>query len=140
MRDALLALLLALANGEPTSAMASAPATARGMVAPPAVSGVWAGEWADGDARGPVKVEAAFTTATAKKVLAHFTFIDKGVRRTVLRQGVSVGDGFRLAWPGGRTLDLRLTASDRLEGAMMATRDGAATVAAGSVSLSRRPR
>ena len=80
-------------------------------------------------------------TGAAKSVFAYFTFIEHGVRRTVLRQGVSAADGLRFVWPGGRRLDLRLTDPDRLEGEMVATSaEGGARVRAGSMSLARRPR
>jgi hypothetical protein len=148
MRDAMLALLLALANGaQPSSApngIASGPAYPSAMVSSvgAAVGGAWAGEWAEAGAGAPIGLEAAFRTgATAKTVFGYFTFIEHGVRRTVLRQGVSAVDGLRFMWPGGRQLKLRLTGSDRLEGEMVATpAPGGAQVHAGAVSLSRRPR
>lgn len=142
----MLILILALANsGQPSPApepSASVRDTTRTLVAPvgEALTGAWAGEWAEAGARGPIALEAAFTAAAARTVFAYFTFIENGVRRTVLRQGVFGAEGLRFPWPGGRRLDLRLTDSDRLEGAMVKMGDGAAGVPAGSVSLSRRPR
>jgi hypothetical protein len=142
MRHALLVLLLAIANGgQPPGAPETQPAAAPGAVAamPAALTGSWAGEWAEPGAPAPIGLEASFTTAT-RKVIAYFTFIENGVRRTVLRQGVPAADGLRFAWPGGRRLDLRFTASDRLEGDIVTPGDGAAGVRTGAVSLSRRPR
>src|SRR5687768_5952243 len=143
LRDVMLALLLALANGaQPSPApngIASGPAYPSAMVssAGAAVSGAWAGEWAEVGTGAPIGLEAAFTTGTAAKtVLGYFTFIEHGVRRTVLRQGVSAVDGLRFMWPGERQLKLRLTGSDRLEGEMVAApASGGAPVHAGAVSL-----
>jgi hypothetical protein len=138
----MLLLILTLANGGqpvPEPEPSASPRDALRAVAPlQAVTGAWAGEFADATARGPVPLEVAFTTAAARTVFAYFTFIENGVRRTVLRQGVFGADGLRFPWPGGRRLDLRLTGSDRLEGDMVSTREGAAGVPAGSMSLSRR--
>jgi hypothetical protein len=139
MRHALLVLLLSLANGgQPFGGPETQPAAAPGVVTamPAGVTGSWAGQWAEPGARAPIGVEASFTTA-ARKVVAYFTFIENGVRRTVLRQGVPSGDGLRFAWPGGRRLDLRFTASDRLEGDVVTTGDGGA-MRTGAMSLSRR--
>jgi hypothetical protein len=148
MRDAMLVLILALANGAQPSpvpdGIASGSTYPSAMVSSvgAAVGGAWAGEWAEVGAGAPVGLEAAFRTgAAAKTVVGYFTFIEHGVRRTVLRQGVSAADGLRFVWPGGRQLTLRLTGSDRLEGEMVATpASGGAQVHAGAVSLSRRPR
>ena len=145
MRDAMLALLLALANGaQPSpgpSGIASGSAYPSAMVSSvgAAVAGTWAGEWAEAGARTPIGLEAAFTTGAAKTVFGSFTFNEDGVRRTVLRQGASTVDGLRFMWPGGRQLKLRLTGSDRLEGEMLAEpASGGAGVHTGAVSLSRR--
>ena len=144
MRDAMLALILALADGaQPSPApdgIASGSAYPSAMIAS-VVSGAWAGEWAEAGAAA-IGLEAAFRTgAAAKSVLGYFTFIEHGVRRTVVRQGLSAVDGLRFMWPGGRQLKLRLTGSDRLEGEMVATpASGGAQVHAGAVSLSRQPR
>jgi hypothetical protein len=142
----MLLLILALVNGgqpspEPEPS-ASVRDTTRAAVAPvgEAVTGTWAGEWAEAGARGPIALEVAFATAAARTVFAYFTFIENGVRRTVLRQGVFGAEGLRFPWPGGRRLDLRLTTSDRLEGDLLKMREGVAGVPAGSMSLSRRPR
>src|SRR5688572_8752420 len=70
MRNALLVLLLAIANGgQPSSAPEPAAATMQGAATPDAVRGAWAGEWAEPGARGPIAVEASFTTAAARKVI-----------------------------------------------------------------------
>ena len=139
----MLMLILTLAHGGQPSPEPEPPASIRDMtrtVAAPVdrLTGAWAGEWAEAGARGPVALEVAFTKAAARTVFAYFTFIENGVRRTVLRQGVSGAEGLRFPWPDGRRLDLRLTASDRLEGDVLKVRDGAPGVPAGSVSLSRR--
>lgn len=139
----MLLLILSLVNGsQPAPAPEPPRVVARSVAAPifETVSGAWTGQWSDAAARAPIEVEAAFTPAAAETVFGSFTFIDNGVRRTVLRQGVAAADGLRFVWPGGRRLDLRLTASDRLEGDMVTTPEGAAGVTAGSMSLSRRPR
>ncbi len=146
MTDAMLVLILALANGAQPSpvpnGVASGSAYPSAMVSSvgAAVGGAWAGEWAEVGAGAPIGLEAAFRTGAAKTVFGYFTFIEHGVRRTVLRQGVSAVDGLRFMWPGGRQLKLRLTGSDRLEGEMVAAASGGAPVHAGAVSLSRRPR
>jgi hypothetical protein len=147
MNDAMLVLILALANGAQPSpvpdGIASGAAYPSAMVSSvgAVVGGAWAGEWAEVGARAPIGLEAAFTGTAAKTVLGYFTFIEHGVRRTVLRQGVSAVDGLRFMWPGGRQLKLRLTGSDRLEGEMVAApASGGGHVHAGTVSLSRRPR
>lgn len=142
----MLVLILALVNGPQPSPVpdrtASPPAHARPVTASvgEAVGGTWAGEWADAGAGAPIGLEAAFTTGAARTVFAYFTFIEHGVRRTVLRQGVTVADGLHFVWPGGRRLELRLTNADRLEGTMVAMPAEGAPGVAGSMSLSRRPR
>lgn len=149
MRDVMLVLILALANSaQPSPApngIASGSDHPSAMVSTvgEAVGGAWAGEWAEAGAAGaPIGLEAAFKSgAAAKTVFGYFTFIEPGVRRTVIRQGVSAVDGLRFMWPGGRQLKLRLTGSDRLEGEMVAAPEpGGARVHMGSMSLSRRPR
>jgi hypothetical protein len=148
MRDVMLVLILALANGAQPSpvpdGITSSSAHPSVMVSTvgEAVGGAWAGQWAEAGTGAPIGMEAAFTTgAAAKTVLAYFTFIEHGARRTVFRQGVSAVDGLRFTWPGGRQLKLRLTGSDRLEGEMVAApASSGARVHAGSMSLSRRPR
>lgn len=121
---------------------ASPPAHARAVSSlGDAVGGAWAGEWAAEAGRAPIGMEAAFRPGAAATVFAYFTFIERGVRRTVLRQGVSAADRLWFPWPGGRRLELRLTDADRLQGELLAVRgDGGAGTPAGSMSLSRLPR
>lgn len=136
----MLALILALApNG---TASGSGDPSAMVPSVGSAVSGAWAGEWAEAGVAAPIGLEAAFTPGIASKtVFGYFTIIEHGVRRTVLRQGVSAVDGVRFMWPGRRQLKLRLAGSDRLEGEMVTTpAPGGAHVHAGAVSLSRQPR
>src|SRR5918997_236447 len=120
MRHAMLVLILALVNGPQPSPVPDAPVSQPG---PPqalaasvgeSVGGAWAGEWAEGDARTPIGLEAAFRMGAAKTVFGYFTFIERGVRRTVLRQGIAGADGLRFVWSGGRWLQLRLNGADRL--------------------------
>jgi len=140
----MLVLLLGLVNGPPVAPVPDTPAALAGDTRAitasvgTSVGGAWSGEWADPGARAPIPLRASFTKGAAKTVFGYFTFIDRGVRRTVLRQGITGADGLRFVWPGGRSLQLRLTDSDRLEGRVVATPiHGAAPAPVGSMSLSR---
>jgi hypothetical protein len=144
MNHAMLVLILALVNvPEPSpvpDTLVDRPGDTRAISASvgQSVGGAWSGEWADTGARALIPLEASFTMGAAKTVFGHFTFIEPGVRRTVLRQGIAAADGLRFVWPGGRWLQLRLTHSDRLEGRMIGTpTDGAIGAPVGSMSLSR---
>jgi hypothetical protein len=143
----MLVLILALGHGpqpSPAPDPSASPRTdVRAAVASvgDTVTGAWKGEWAEAEGRAPVGLEAAFRTGSAGTVFGYFTFIERGVRRTVLRQGVSAADGVRFWWPEGRRLELRLTDFGRLQGHLVPARpEEGAGAPAGSVSLSRVPR
>ena len=140
----MLVLILALVNNPQPSPVPDTPVSSPGdahaviALAGATVGGAWAGEWADSGGRAATPMEASFTIGAAQSAFGYFTFIERGVRRTVLRQGIAAADGLRFAWPGGRSLQLRLTDSDRLEGGIVAMPAlGPPGAPLGSISLSR---
>lgn len=123
----------------PAPPTAAAPAASAGALGD-AVRGAWIGKWSQAGAPAPVATEAVFWRgSTARTLVAYFTFVEGGVRRTVRRQGTAGDDGLRFVWPGGRGLVLHLDASGHLVGEVPALAAGGASapLPAGSLALSR---